>query len=131
LATESAIYSGQTYTVTYHYDAQGRLTKLTYPSGREAEDTYDDRQMLKTIEWESTQIEDRSYNDAGMLTGVDRQFVDETRTYNAGSQLTQISSNDGGSQTYTYDPNGNVTSETLSGNMANYSFSTVSRGNCQ
>ena len=63
-----------------------RPSKLTYPSGREAEYTYDDRQLLKTIKWETAQIEDRSYNDAGMLTGVDRAFVDETRTYNAGSQ---------------------------------------------
>ncbi len=33
LATESTTYSGRTYTVTYHYDAQGRPSKLTYPSG--------------------------------------------------------------------------------------------------
>jgi YD repeat-containing protein len=128
LATESTTYSGQTYTVTYHYDAQGRPSKLTYPSGREAEYTYDYRQLLKTIKWETAQIEDRSYNDAGMLTGVDRAFVDETRTYNAGSQLTQINNTNVGSQTYTYDQNGNVTSETLSGNMANYSFSTIHAG---
>ncbi len=63
-----------------------------------------------------------------MLTGVDRAFVDETRTYNAGSQLTQINNTNVGSQTYTYDLNGNVTSETLSGNMANYSFSTIHAG---
>ncbi len=128
LATESTTYSGQTYTVTYHYDAQGRPSKLTYPSGREAEYTYDDRQLLKTIKWEGAQIEDRSYNDAGMLTGVDRAFVDETRTYNAGSQLTQINNTNVGSQTYTYDLNGNVTSESLSGVMANYSFSTIHAG---
>jgi YD repeat-containing protein len=116
-------------TVTYHYDAQGRPSKLTYPSGREAEYTYDDRQLLKTIKWEGAQVEDRSYNDAGMLTGVwTRAFVDETRTYNAGSQLTQINNTNVGSQTYTYDLNGNVTSETLSGNMANYSFSTIHAG---
>jgi RHS repeat-associated protein len=128
LATESIAYSGRTYTVTYHYDAQGRPTKLTYPSGREAEYTYDDRQLLKTIKWEGAQVEDRSYNDAGMLTGVDRAFVDETRTYNAGSQLTQINNTNVGSQTYTYDQNGNVTSESLSGVMANYSFSTIHAG---
>jgi YD repeat-containing protein len=91
-----------------------RPSKLKYPSGREAEYTYDDRQLLKTIKWETAQIEDRSYNDAGMLTGVDRAFVDETRTYNAGSQLTQINNTNVGSQTYTYDLNGNVTSESLS-----------------
>ena len=84
--------------------------------------------FLKTIKWETAQIEDRSYNDAGMLTGVDRAFVDETRTYNAGSQLTQINNTNVGSQTYTYDLNGNVTSESLSGVMANYSFSTIHAG---
>ncbi len=84
--------------------------------------------MLKTIKWEGAQIEDRSYNDNGLLTGVTRAFVNETRTYNAGSQLTQINNTNVGSQTYTYDQNGNVTSETLSGNMANYSFSTIHAG---
>jgi RHS repeat-associated protein len=84
--------------------------------------------LLKTIKWEGAQIEDRSYNDNGLLTGVTRAFVNETRTYNAGSQLTQINNTNVGSQTYTYDQNGNVTSETLSGNMANYSFSTIHAG---
>jgi YD repeat-containing protein len=51
--------------------------------------------------------------------------VDETRTYNAGSLLTQIDNTNVGSQTYTYDLNGNVTSERLSKNMANCSFSPI------
>jgi len=84
--------------------------------------------LLKTIKWEGAQVEDRSYNDNGLLTGVTRAFVDETRTCNAGSQLTQINNTKVGSQTYTYDQNGNVTSEMLSGNMANYSFSTIHAG---
>jgi RHS repeat-associated protein len=101
---------------------------LTCPSGREAEYTYEVRQLLKTIKWETAQIEDRSYHDARMLAGVDREFVDETRTSNAGSQLSQINNTNVGSQTYTYDLNGNVTSESLRWVMVKYSFSTIHAG---
>jgi RHS repeat-associated protein len=129
LATEATTYSGQTYTVSYAYDAQGRLNQMTYPSNKQAAYTYDSRQQLKTISWQSTQVEDRSYNDIGRLAGVDRAFVDETRSYNTAGRVTTINSNNVGSMTYSYDANENVTGETLSGNMANYSFSTVSGGN--
>ncbi len=129
LASESTTYSSQTYTVGYAYDAQGRLNQMTYPSGKVAAYTFDARQQLKTISWQGTQIEDRSYNDIGLLTNVDRAYVDETRSYNTAGRVTTINSNNVGSMTYSYDANGNVTGETLSGNMANYSFTTVSGGN--
>jgi RHS repeat-associated protein len=129
LASESTTYSSQTYTVGYAYDAQGRLNQMTYPSGKVAAYPFDARQQLKTISWQGTQVEDRSYNDIGLLTGVDRAYVDETRTYTAAGRVNTINSNNVGSMTYSYDANGNVTGETLSGNMANYSFTTVSGGN--
>ncbi|MDP1562863.1 MAG: RHS repeat-associated core domain-containing protein, partial [Pirellulaceae bacterium] len=130
LATESTTYSGQTYNVQYGYDGFGRLNQLTYPSGKVAAYTFDDRHQLKTISWQSSQIESRTYNDLGLLTGVTRPFVNETRAYNLSGRLTSISNtNNVGSATYVYDANGNVLSETLGGTMANYGFTTQSGGN--
>jgi len=77
-----------------------------------------DRGQLDTLDWESTQIEDRSYNANGLLTSIDRAFEDESRVYDDASQLTSISSNNTGSMSYTYDDNSNVLGETLSGAMA-------------
>lgn len=128
LDEESTTYSGHTYTVSYGYNDQGQRTSLTYPSGDVTEYGYNNRKMLNTISWESNQLEVRDYNANGLLTSVDRAFEDETRTYDDASRLTSISSTNTGSMTYTYDANDNVLSETLSGVMAPYSFTTEKAG---
>jgi len=50
-----------------------------------------ERGQLDTLDWESTQLEDRSYNANGLLTSIDRAFEDESRVYDDASQLTSIS----------------------------------------
>jgi len=128
LSSESTTYSGQTYTVAYGYNTKGQRQSITYPSGDVAGYTYDDRGQLDTLAWESTQLEDRSYNANGLLTSIDRAFEDETRVHDDASQLTSISSTNTGSMSYTYDDNGNVLGQTLSGVMAPYSFTTEKAG---
>ncbi len=128
LDTDTTTYSSQSYVVDYDYDDRGRRTKVTYPSGHEAEYTYDDRNMLDTIAWESSQIEDRSYSDLGQLTNVDRPYIDESRTYDDAGRLTAVNNNNVGNASYTYDENGNKQSETWTGNMSGWSFTTVNTG---
>ncbi len=126
--TESTTYSGKTYTVGYGYDSRGRLEEITYPSGRKAEYTFDERSAIDLIKWDSAQIENRGYDDTGRLTSVDRPGVDETRGYDDAGRLTSIGNTNVGTATYTYDANHNKLSESWSGAMAAWSFTTENGG---
>ena len=76
LASDATTYSGQTYTVSYTYDDRGRLDETTYPSGRKSAYSYTNRGQLYTIDWDGSQIENRSYDALGTnvcrLEGVHR-----------------------------------------------------------
>ena len=102
--------------------------EITYPSGRKAAYSFDVRNQLDEIDWDGSQIEDRSYDDLGRLTGVDRPGIDETRTYDAAGRLTAINNTNVGDATYTYDANHNKLSESWSGAMAAWNFVTTSSG---
>ncbi len=125
---ESTTYSGKIYTVGYDYDSRGRLEEITYPSGRKAEYTFDERGAIDLIKWDSAQIENRGYDDLGRLTSVDRPGVDETRAYDDAGRLTSIGNTNVGTATYTYDANHNKLSESWSGAMAAWSFTTENGG---
>jgi RHS repeat-associated protein len=128
MLTESTTYSSQTYNVGYHYDSRGRLDEITYPSGRKAEYTFDERSAIDTIEWDSIEIEDRDYDDLGRLASIDRPGIDETRGYDDAGRLTSIGNTNVGTATYTYDANHNKLSEAWSGAMADWSFVTTNGG---
>ena len=81
------------------------------------------------IKVDGTQIEDRGYNDLGQLTSVDRPTIDETRTYDNRGQVTTIGNGAVGNATYAYDANGNKLSESWSGAMSAWNFTTQSGGN--
>ena len=124
LSTESTTYGGQTYTVSYDRDDRGRTAKTTYPSGTYVEYDYTDRGLLDTIKVDGTQIEDRGYSDLGQLTSVDRPSIDESRSYDDRGQVTSIANGAVGTATYAYDNNGNKLSESWSGAMSAWNFTT-------
>ena len=115
----------QTYTVTYLYDDRGRLKEIGYPSGKKAQYTFEERSLLDTITWADTQIEDRDYDANGLLEGIDRPRVDETRIYDSRNLLTQINNPGVVQAGYTYDANYNKLTETFDGDVMDaYSFTT-------
>ncbi len=128
LATDTTTYSGQSYAVNFAYDTRGRMNQITYPSGRVAAYTFTDRSELDKINWAGSQIEDRAYDAVGLLTGVDRPGVDETRAYDALNRVTSIGNTNVGDGTYTYDANSNKLSESWSGAMAAWNFITTNAG---
>ena len=113
---------------TVNYDDRGRVTEVTYPSGRSVEYAFDDRGQLNTIDWDGSTIETQSYDDLGRLTSVDRPFIDEARTYDAAGRLTAINNTNVGNASYTYDANGNKQSESWTGAMAAWNFTTTNTG---
>ena len=129
LQSESTTYGGQTYTVSYDRDARGRTEKVTYPSGTYVNYDYTDRGLLDTIKVDGSEIEDRGYSDLGQLTSVDRPSIDEARSYDDRGQLTSIANGAVGTASYAYDANGNKLSESWSGAMSSWNFTTQSGGN--
>ena len=86
--------------------------------------TFTLRGSLDVLTWNGTQIEDRNYDPGGRLTSIDRAFTDETRTYDTKDRLTSIENTGVGTVSYTYDSNFNKLSETWTGAMAAWNFTT-------
>ena len=128
LATDVTTYGGQSYTVTYGYNNKLRQNSITYPSGRVASYAFTNRGELDTIDWAGTQIEDRLYDDGGRMTNVDRAYTDEVRVYDTSNRLTSVDNTSVGTASYTWDANSNKLSETWTGNMASWSFTTEKTG---
>ncbi|MGH9554487.1 MAG: RHS repeat domain-containing protein [Terriglobales bacterium] len=64
------LINGTTYTVGYEYNLAGELKKLTYPSGRIVEQTYDAIGRMTTIFSGATNYASSfGYNPAGQVTG--------------------------------------------------------------
>jgi RHS repeat-associated protein len=91
-----------TCTVANQYDGAGRRTSLTYPGGHQV--TY-------------------GYNERGLLTSVSAAWAGSTTySYDAANRLTAA-----GSDTYTFDANGNQTSATVGGVTTTYTFDALDR----
>ena len=129
MASESTTYGGQTYTVSYERDDRGRTTKITHPSGRTVQYSHTVRGLLDTIDVDSSEIEDRDYNALAQLASIDRPSVDETRTYFDNGQVRTVGNTNVGTATYAYDDNGNKLSESWSGAMSSWNFTTQAGGN--
>ena len=111
------------------YDNRGRRTEVSLPSTRKANYSYTSRGQIDTIDWAGSEIEDRGYNELEQLTSVDRPSIDETRSYDDRGQVQTIANGAVGTATYAYDANGNKLSESWSGAMSSWNFTTQSGGN--
>ena len=128
LKTDTTTYGGQSYIVTYDYDSRGRLIEIEYPSGRKANYDFTNRGELDLIKVDAVQIEDRDYDAIGRLTNVDRAFVDEVRGYDNANRLLSIANPNVGTASYTYDANSNKLSESWTGVMSAWNFTTRNAG---
>ena len=90
----------------------------------------DSRNVLSTISLAGTNIDSRSYDAGGRLTGEtlgNGQVV--TRTYLTGDNLSALIANAAvGNYTYGWDANKNKTSEGITGAMSGYGFSVPTGG---
>ena len=128
--SESLAISSKTYTTAYEYNAIGQRTKLTYPDTTIVERTYHATRQLHQVKVNGTVVDTRTY-DAGMrLTqstygnGVvtDWSYFDDNLVESI--DINDAFSNSLDTFDYTYDANKNVVSETRSGVMAGYSWTT-------
>ena len=130
-ATESLTAGGQTYTTTVGYDAASRQSTITYPDGTVLNRSYTDRNQLHQLTYGGTVVDTRTY-DAGrrMLSSAYNNGVSETRAYNNDNTLSSISFTGASIGTYSYgwNDNKNKTSETITGTLAAYSFTTGANG---
>ena len=129
LVSESLTAYGQTYTVGSAFDAAGRKTSITYPDGKIVTRGYTDRDQLESIVYDASLIDTRTYDAGGRLaTSLYGNVIGTTWSYRNDNLVSSITRTNltGADFSYTYDANKNKTSETISGVMADYGFSTTS-----
>ena len=115
----------QPLTVGYAYDDAGRLTGLTYPSGRTLTQTYGTDGQLSGLAWGGSPLLAAVTHRAvgGEVTGwqwASAAAGGVTLGYDNDSQLTQMSDTaaQGTARTLGYDPGGRLTSVSVVGNSA-------------
>ena len=120
-------------TTTYEYDAIGRQTKVTYPSGVSTEYSYDSRNRVTKIEHkksDGTVLQSFAYTyDAvgNPVKVVENTGRTVTYEYNSVNQLIKetVSNDPDGNNTVTtfaYDQAGNLVSKTIGGITTEYSY---------
>jgi RHS repeat-associated protein len=123
---------GQTYTVGSGFDVVNRKTNITYPDGTLVELAYSDRNQLTQIKYAGSVIDTRTYDPGQRLaTSIYGNGIGTTWSYRNANLVSSITRTNltGADFTYTYDSNKNKTSETISGVVSNYGFSTTSYDN--
>ncbi len=137
VATESLTTSGQSYITSYAYDSEGQITALTYPDGSTATRAYADRGLLSSVAYDpdgngpmaGTTIASFTYNAAGRETmRALGNGLSTTRTYLSDGAVDTIATPNVETLQYGYDENRNPVSESRTGAMAPYSWSTGAGG---
>ena len=127
---ETLTTHGQTYTVGYQKNELGQTTQLQYPNGSLVDRAYTDRGQLLSVKYTpnggtQSNVADFIYDAGGReTTGNLGNGLTTTRSYFADNQIQSIATPTVETLTYTYDANKNPTSETRSGVMAPYSWTT-------
>ncbi|MDD2775366.1 MAG: DUF6531 domain-containing protein [Gallionella sp.] len=105
--------------IAYAYDAAGNLTSLTYPGGKVVSYAYDLNNRMTTVTDWSGHITRYTYNANGEMTAIARaNLTSAALGYDVNGQLTTLAETfplvaNNYSVVYAYDPNGNITSETM------------------
>jgi RHS repeat-associated protein len=104
----------------YQYDADGRLTQLTYPGGKIVTYAYDGASRLSTVTDWANRVTTYSYDNDGRVIRIQRPNGSvQTLTYDSAGQLTQLTDLEAFQGTiiysgsYGYDLAGQLTGETL------------------
>ncbi|MBL8813056.1 MAG: hypothetical protein JNM43_23005, partial [Planctomycetaceae bacterium] len=131
---ETLTTHGQTYTVGYVKNVLGQTTRLVYPDGSLVDRAYTNRGQLQSVTYTpnggtASSVATFTYDAGGRETARNLgNGLTTTRSYLADNQIQSIATPTVETLTYTYDANKNPTSETRSGVMAPYSWSTGSTG---
>jgi len=127
---ETLTTHGQTYTVGYVKNILGQTTQLQYPDGSLVDRAYTNRGQLQAVNYTplagtASSVATFTYDAGGRETQRNLgNGLTTTRSYFADNQIQSIATQTVETLTYTYDANKNPTSETRSGVMATYSWST-------
>ena len=131
---ETLTTHGQTYTVGYVKNVLGQTTRLVYPDGSLVDRAYTNRGQLQSVNYTpnggtASSVATFTYDAGGRETQRNLgNGLTTTRSYLADNQILSIATPTVETLTYTYDANKNPTSETRSGVMAPYSWSTGTSG---
>lgn len=132
---ETLTTHGQTYTLGYQKNELGQTTQLQYPDGSLVDRDYTPRGQLLSVDYApagaaaSSDVADFVYDTGGRETTRNLgNGLATSRSYFADNQIQSIATPTVEDLTYTYDANKNPTSETRSGVMAPFSWSTGSMG---
>ena len=127
---ETLTTHGQTYTVGYQKNVLGQTTQLQYPDGSLVDRAYTNRGQLQSVNYTApnvaaTSVATFAYDTGGRETQRNLgNGLTTTRSYFSDNQIQSIATPTVETLTYTYDPNKHPTSETRSGVMAPYSWTT-------
>src|SRR5438093_4585412 len=108
-----------TFTTSYSYDRDGRITQITYPSGRVVQHSYqpsagtatDRINTIVDTTTSNTLVANVQDNPAGLVTGRTLSSITESRSFNTRNQLTGISATAGSNLlnlTYSYGTTNNI-----------------------
>lgn len=150
---ESRSIGGQAYVTAYRYDDAGRLTGMTYPSGRKIDYTFDSMGRiatvtttvagasatlasgvtyqpfgpLKSLTFGNGQVYSRSYDLNGRMTSFTLNGQAQTVSYDAASRVTGVTDggNTGNSRSYGYDQLDRLTSELYPNSSRSYAYDAV------
>ena len=131
---ETLTTHGQTYTVGYQKNVLGQTTRLVYPDGSLVDRAYTNRGQLQAVNYTPlngalSSVATFTYDAGGRETQRNLgNGLTTTRSYFADNQIQSIATPTVETLTYTYDANKNPTSESRSGVMAPYSWSTGPTG---
>jgi RHS repeat-associated protein len=131
---ETLTTHGQTYTVGYQKNLLGQTTQLQYPDGSLVDRAYTNRGQLQAVNYTPlagaiSSVATFTYDAGGRETSrLLGNGLTTSRSYFADNQIQSIATPTVETLTYTYDANKNPTSETRSGVMAPYSWSTGPTG---
>lgn len=131
---ETLTTHGQTYTVGYQKNVLGQTTQLQYPDGSLVDRAYTNRGQLQAVNYTPlagavSSVATFTYDAGGRETARNLgNGLTTTRSYFADNQIQSIATPTVETLTYTYDANKNPTSETRSGVMAPYSWTTGPSG---
>lgn len=132
LTTESLSKGGQFFSVGVGYDNEGRENEIIYPDGTSATLKYNNIGLVSELDFNNTNVLKYNYDLNRNLTK--REFfngIKENLSYYDDGSMKEIdgehlpgtsNNNKLGKRTYTYDQNGDLISESISGVMNAYGF---------
>ncbi len=128
LASESLTTDGQTYTTGVAYDFSVPKVTLTYPNGMAVSRSLNSRGLLNSVNMGSTTLLSRTYDAGRRLTSQTfGNGIVEAMSYRT-DNLPETRNTPVGNFSFGWDANKNKTSETISGMLSGYGWSTGTTG---